>query len=85
MYDTKRCPPNRSRPSWQLTEARCPLADGTFSELAGIDPTDHRAAAAGLPPIDSHSMVPVILGKGRSSRVEVPISTDIQLLPMWGK
>ncbi len=74
-----------SRASWQLTEARCPRADGTFSELAGIDPTDHRAAAAGLPPIDSHSMVPVILGKGRSSRVEVPISTDIQLLPMWGK
>ena len=32
-------------------------ADGTFSELAGIDPTDWRAAAADLPPVDSHSMV----------------------------
>jgi arylsulfatase I/J len=25
----------------------------TFSAVAGVDPTDHRAAAAGLPPIDS--------------------------------
>jgi hypothetical protein len=45
--------------------------DGTFSELAGIDPTDHRAAAAGLPPIDSHSLVPVLMGTGPSSRKEV--------------
>jgi len=36
---------------------RC-CADGTFSELAGIDPTDWRAAAANLPPVDSHSLVP---------------------------
>lgn len=28
----------------------------TFSSLAGIDPTDHRAARAGLPPIDSYDM-----------------------------
>jgi arylsulfatase A-like enzyme len=58
---------------------------GTLSELAGIDPTDWRAIAANLPPIDSHSMVPVITGKGRSSRTEMPISTDINLLPMYGK
>eukprot|EP01047_Picozoa_sp_COSAG01_P055985 COSAG01_NODE_6293_length_3751_cov_1.697700_6_plen_219_part_00 len=45
--------------------------DGTFSELAGVDPTDHRAAAAGLPPIDSHSLVPVLMGTGPSSRKEV--------------
>ena len=27
----------------------------------------------------------VIVGKGRSTRMEVPISTDIQLLPMHGQ
>tara|TARA_B110000208_G_scaffold61718_1_gene80170 strand:+ start:64 stop:1842 length:1779 start_codon:yes stop_codon:yes gene_type:complete len=26
---------------------------GTFAHLAGVDPTDHKAAAAGLPPVDS--------------------------------
>ena len=26
---------------------------GTFAGLAGADPTDHRAEAAGLPPVDS--------------------------------
>eukprot|EP01049_Picozoa_sp_SAG25_P006187 SAG25_NODE_454_length_7870_cov_2.720499_4_plen_187_part_00 len=36
---------------------------GTFSELAGIDMTDHRAAAAGLPAVDSHSLVPVLMVK----------------------
>jgi len=34
----------------------------TLSELAGVDPTDVRAAAAGLPPIDSISLVDVLLG-----------------------
>ena len=56
--------------------ARCSyLADGTFSELAGIDPTDWRAAAASLPPVDSHSLVPVLMGTGESSRKEIPIGT----------
>jgi hypothetical protein len=47
----------------------------TFAELAGVDATDHRAALAQLPPIDSISMVPVLLGQvgleggGRSSHV----------------
>eukprot|EP01043_Picozoa_sp_COSAG02_P020062 COSAG02_NODE_981_length_15488_cov_27.585093_9_plen_93_part_00 len=50
---------------------------GTFSELAGIDPTDWRAKAAHLPAVDSHSMVPVILGTGSSTRLEVPISHDM--------
>ena len=35
----------------------------TLSELAGIDPADVRAAAAGLPPIDSISLVDVLLGR----------------------
>lgn len=34
----------------------------TFCELAGVDPTDTRAAAAGLPPIDSVSMLDYIMG-----------------------
>ena len=28
----------------------------TYAGLAGVDPTDHRAEAAGLPPIDSHDL-----------------------------
>ena len=52
------------------------IADGTFAELAGIDPTDWRAAAAGLPPVDSHSLAPVLLGKGPSTRTEIPIGTE---------
>ena len=39
----------------------------TFCEIAGIDPTDHRAALAGLPPIDSISLVPVLRGEVSSS------------------
>lgn len=29
---------------------------GTFAALAGVDPTDHRAAQANLPPVDSHNV-----------------------------
>ena len=39
----------------------------TVAGLAGVDPTDHRAAAAGLPPIDSLDMVPYITGKVTTS------------------
>jgi len=35
----------------------------TFSELAGVDPTDARAAAASLPPIDSVSLASVLMGR----------------------
>ena len=40
------------------SEALIAIADwySTFSFLAGVDPTDHSAAAAGLPPIDSINM-----------------------------
>lgn len=31
----------------------------TYCFLAGVDPTDHKAQAAGLPPIDSHNLWPV--------------------------
>ena len=39
----------------------------TFAELAGADPTDHAAAAAMLPPIDSVSMLKYITGQTPTS------------------
>ena len=53
------------------------LADwyATFSNLAGVDPTDEAAALAGLPEIDSLDMWPLISGQvSTSPRTEVPIS-----------
>lgn len=35
----------------------------TLAALAGVDPTDHRAAAADLPPIDSYNMWPILTGQ----------------------
>ena len=55
------------------------LADwyGTFCFLAGVDPTDERAAKANLPPIDSMNMWPLISGQTKQSpREDVPISID---------
>ena len=48
----------------------------TFAGLAGVtDATDHKAARAGLPPIDSHNMWPMISGaNGSSPREEIPLS-----------
>lgn len=44
----------------------------TFSALAGVDPTDEKAAAAGLPPIDSLNLWPLISGANTTSpRTEV--------------
>eukprot|EP01006_Ploeotia_vitrea_P023287 TRINITY_DN55727_c0_g1_i1.p1 TRINITY_DN55727_c0_g1~~TRINITY_DN55727_c0_g1_i1.p1 ORF type:complete len:547 (-),score=22.30 TRINITY_DN55727_c0_g1_i1:33-1673(-) len=46
----------------------------TFAHLAGQDPTDHRAAAAGLPPIDGYNMWPMLSQLNVSSpRNEIPI------------
>jgi len=39
----------------------------TFCGLAGVDPTDARAAAAGLPPIDSLDIWPLISGANATS------------------
>ena len=53
------------------------LADwyATFSNLAGVDPTDEAAALAGLPAIDSLDMWPLISGQvSTSPRTDVPIS-----------
>jgi arylsulfatase I/J len=35
----------------------------TVAGIAGVDPTDHRAAAAGLPPIDGLNMMPYFTGE----------------------
>ena len=39
----------------------------TLAGIAGVDPTDHRAAAAGLPPVDSLDMMPYWTGKSSES------------------
>jgi len=49
----------------------------TFCAFAGVDPTDHRAAAAGLPAIDSHDHSKLIMGTNMTSpRTEIPIGTE---------
>ena len=55
------------------------LADwySTFCALAGVDPTDERAAQAKLPPIDSMNMWPLISGQTDTSpRTDVPANSD---------
>ncbi len=47
-----------------------------FCELAGVLPRDLRAAAANLPPLDSISLVPVILGTGKGDRNEILLGTE---------
>merc|ERR1711988_830911 len=39
----------------------------TYAALAGVDPTDHKAAAAGLPPHDSLNIWPWIAGEVENS------------------
>lgn len=52
----------------------------TYSFLAGVDPTDHKAAAAGLPPIDSHNLWPVLSGQvATSPRTELAIGSVEQV------
>jgi arylsulfatase B len=51
----------------------------TFCALAGVDPTDYRAAKAGLPPIDSLDLSSILLGINTTSpRTEIIIgSSDV--------
>jgi len=61
----------------QKTDGYIHLAEwyGTFSKIAGVDPTDDRAAKAKLPPVDSFNMWPLISGETTTSpRTDVPIS-----------
>ena len=59
------------------TEGYIHIADwyATFCALAGVDPTDERAAKANLPPIDSLNMWPLISGQNSTSpRTDIPLS-----------
>ena len=49
--------------------AFCAIEDWytTFCALAGVDPADERAAAAGLPPVDGLDLWPVLSGASASS------------------
>ena len=48
----------------------------TFAHLAGADPTDHSAAAANLPPVDSVDLWPYLSGQASSSpRSIIPIGS----------
>jgi arylsulfatase I/J len=61
----------------QKTDGYIHLADwyGTFCAIAGVDPTDDKAAKAKLPPVDSINMWPLISGQTTTSpRTDVPIS-----------
>lgn len=61
----------------QKTEGYIHVADwyATFCALAGVDPTDKRAAKANLPPIDSLNVWPLISGQNSTSpRTDIPIS-----------
>merc|ERR1712066_127129 len=49
----------------------------TYAALAGVDPTDKKAAAAGLPPHDSHNLWPLLSGQNSTSpRFELPIGAE---------
>ena len=61
------------------TEGYIHLADwySTFCSLAGVDPTDEKAAKANLPPIDSLNMWPMISGQNSTSpRVDIPVTNN---------
>eukprot|EP00050_Salpingoeca_kvevrii_P006706 m.291120 g.291120 ORF g.291120 m.291120 type:complete len:544 (+) comp12413_c0_seq1:60-1691(+) len=56
----------------------------TLCRLAGVDPTDHRAADAGLPPIDSLDLWDYISGANASSpRSVIPFGGDCIIRDQW--
>jgi len=49
----------------------------TFAFLAGVDPTDKKAADAGLPPHDSHNLWPLLSGQTTTSpRDELAVGAE---------
>ena len=63
----------------QKTEGYIHIADwySTFCSLAGVDPTDKKAAEAKLPPIDSLDMWPLISGQNSTSpHTDVPVTYE---------
>lgn len=56
----------------------------TFAALAGVDPTDHKAAKAGLRPIDSLDLWPYLSGAvAESPRKEVFADPDALVVGDW--
>ncbi|EDQ88865.1 uncharacterized protein MONBRDRAFT_32685 [Monosiga brevicollis MX1] len=55
----------------------------TFAALAGVDPTDHRAAQHNLPPIDSLNIWPLLSGANVSSPRQTLLIDPHALI--WGK
>jgi hypothetical protein len=57
----------------------------TFCALAGVDPADKKAMAAGLPPIDGVDVMPQILGLNVSNaHDEIPLSSNALLDTVTG-
>lgn len=48
----------------------------TFSYLAGVDPVDHSAAAAGLPPTDAVNTWPILSQNKSSGRTTIVLSAN---------
>jgi hypothetical protein len=64
QHSSSSCPPLSSPPPVPaFTNTGFTCRYGTFAHLAGVDPTDHRAAAAGLPPVDSLNLWPYVSGQ----------------------
>ena len=66
----RRCPPRCTDTVRCAADTPTPdTADwwSTFAYIAGVDPTDHRAAKWGLPPIDSLNMWPMLSGTNTTS------------------
>ena len=59
--------PQRTRSSTVPTPTSVPGRYATFAALAGVDPTDESAATAGLPPIESYDLWPMITGREQKS------------------
>jgi len=58
----------------------------TFSRIAGVDPTDARAAAAGLPPVDGIDQSGLLLGEaapGTGQRTEIHLSARALVSGKW--
>lgn len=52
--------------------------------IAGLDPTDHWAAASGLPPIDSLNVWPMLSGKNMTSpRESILVNANVIVVGEW--
>ena len=64
---------------------RAAANSATFCHFAGVSPADTRAAKAGLPPVDSFSLAPILLGTSKlSPRKELALGNPINGGPHMG-